>query len=172
MKSLIYLAVIPAVVWAALQYSSVFTGPSRSALSRQTLPELIQTLGEAHERGRELNAHSRALWRCLEGKEKIAGQVFAGRVELLEAAARFRDLQNGVPNYKWNCFRDHNPGDTDEEKLCRCVIGYVAPLAQAGSSDDKAVLDRLQAELKRHLESGTLRLRPARHLDPCPSPVK
>jgi hypothetical protein len=125
---------------------------------------LLRSLSEARERRQELESHSRALWRCLAEKNRLAREVCTGSLSLLEAAACFRDLQNAVPNYPWNEFRAIRPGRTDEEKLCLSVIDLVAVLAEESSSGGEAMLDRLKADLQLHLERGTLRLRPARPL--------
>lgn len=168
MKLLVYLAGVPAVVWAALHVSALFAPSGSSPLARQTLPELLRSLHEERARKRELDTHSRAMFRCLVEKDEIARQVCAGRLDLLEAAARFRDLQNAVPSYHWAEFRACRPGDTDEEKLCVAVLDLVTVFAADLSSGGAALLDRLGAELKLHRRRGTLRLRPARRPEARP----
>jgi hypothetical protein len=170
MKSLIYVAVIAGAVWVALnsQMSSLFVGHKGNSRRPQTLPELFHAIGVENERREELNARSIGISRCLAEKDRIAQEVLAGRLELLEAAAMFRDVQNAVSGYDWKLFRAVTPGATDEEKLCRAAIGYVSLFAEESSAGGRAVLDRLETELNLHLESGTLRLRSKRASDPCP----
>jgi hypothetical protein len=121
------------------------------------LPELIGTMQTGRARGEALTRRLQAMARCLEGKYAVAQQVLAGRLKLLEAAARFRDLQNAVPQYDWAMFRERYPGQSDEERHCQAVIGFVEQEAQARGTDP-GVVEELQVELRSRLQQGTLHL--------------
>src|SRR5690242_12435811 len=58
-------------------------------------------------------------------KQALVDGVIAGRVGLMEAAARFRALNAGEPAYG-GVIRTSYPGASDEESYCRNVIGFVA----------------------------------------------
>src|SRR5262249_25957613 len=94
----------------------------------------------------------------------VARDVIAGRVTLLDAAAAFGALQDAVPGYSWDGFREMYAGASDDERLCRAVILYVAvTLADdpglAGEAERAAdLVRRLWEELDAHLRAGTLRL--------------
>src|SRR5262245_13847278 len=46
----------------------------------------------------------------------IVDEILTGRMSLLEAAARFRDLDRGPPPILWDRFRAYYPGDSDDER--------------------------------------------------------
>jgi hypothetical protein len=87
----------------------------------------------------------------------VAGEVRAGRLSLLDAAARVRDIQSASPYFPWDHFRRMHPGATDDERFCRMVIELTAPSGGTLRGQDP-VVTRLEAELEDHLKNGTLRL--------------
>jgi hypothetical protein len=91
--------------------------------------------------------------RCF-AKDAVAAKVLAGRLTLLEAAARFRDLDRGPPAFDWEHFRAGTPNMSDEERHCREVINRVA----STWPDEAAVVVRLERELEKHRRHGTLHL--------------
>src|SRR5947208_11475587 len=59
--------------------------------------DVLTLLGQEHERGERLDMCREAVRRCLAGKNRTVADVVGGRADLLEAAAAFRDWQQGVP---------------------------------------------------------------------------
>jgi hypothetical protein len=110
-------------------------------------------------RGRELEQQRReALWRQLARKE-VAEAVIAGRLDLVEAASRFRELNRRVPVLIGDGIRLFYPAATEEESLCLQVIDRVHH--ELGEDDPclaAAVASELQSQLERHLRGGPLRL--------------
>jgi hypothetical protein len=101
----------------------------------------------------------RAYLRRVARKEQVVQEVLAGQLNLLEAAALFRALDHGPPEFHWDYFHDRWPGDTDEERHCHEVIDCVGSvLRRAADSRDQEVCARLRAELVEHLCRGTLHL--------------
>jgi hypothetical protein len=95
------------------------------------------------------------LWRH-EQQDKVVHDLAAGRCTLLAAAARLRAL------YKEDSVTDHvlrysYPAPTEEERVCRWVIDYFRT-SQKGEAGTPEVVERLERELREHLERGTLRL--------------
>jgi hypothetical protein len=90
--------------------------------------------------------------RSLREKDQVARAVIDGRLTLVEAAARFRAINASRPANLPVCL-DQYPGKTDEERVCREVIGYVETRLpeQPGTS---AFLARLESELEAHLAAG------------------
>jgi hypothetical protein len=86
----------------------------------------------------------------LEAKDEVAREVIAGRMTLAEAAARFRTIDASRPPHL-PVHLDVVPGSSDEERICRQVIAYVENNLE-GRPDRDAVLARLEADLRRHLE--------------------
>ena len=91
---------------------------------------------------------------------RIVQQVIAGQLTLLQAAERFRDLNEMDHEYRWDLFRRFVPGATDDERHCRQVIGYVAawPGSQHEHVRAAAECARLEDELRACLRHGPVRL--------------
>jgi hypothetical protein len=90
-------------------------------------------------------------------KEAVAEEAAAGRLTLLEAAARFRDLDADLPEEQRRALRLALPAGSDEERSCRQVLYYVEASLR-GRPDGPAALGRLKAQLDEALASGDLRL--------------
>jgi hypothetical protein len=97
-------------------------------------------------------------------KGRLAADVAAGRLTLLEAAAGFRELNSRWPPFDWRLWRQfiHGrfSGVSDEEGLCRQVIGCAKSTLWQQPEKAEQVARRLEAELDQHLRHGTLRLPP------------
>jgi hypothetical protein len=91
-------------------------------------------------------------------KQRLAGEVIAGRLSLREAAARFRGLDGQPPAACGEGLRATFPGASDDECRCRAVLSYVRVETSLRPGADPAVADRLEAELRGLLERGDLRL--------------
>jgi hypothetical protein len=106
----------------------------------------------------KLDAELAVVERRAVAKEQIAIDLVAGRLGLLEAAARFRELDTEVPDA--NPGRSHLsfPGHSDEERYCRQVIYHVQSLLDSLSQTQAATIARLQAELEGRLDKGSLHL--------------
>jgi hypothetical protein len=105
-------------------------------------------------------------WQCallkrMEARDRLVEALLADRLTLLQAAAGFRDLDQGSPEFNLGRFRQKASGQTDEERYCRLVILWAE--AQHVDSPERAarVAARLGEELKAHLRDGTIHLPPA-----------
>ena len=116
------------------------------------------------ERSRRLDDQMRVICRCIEEKERLAREVAAGRLGLVEAAARYRDLATEDPVITPDIFRRAYPGGSDEERYCRQVIVFVQEAVRERPGGDLAVVGRLEAELDDLLGRGDFRL-------PAPAPA-
>jgi hypothetical protein len=92
----------------------------------------------------------------LEAKSRMADEVIAGRLSLLEAAAGFKALDAAGPPAPGWVFPERPPDVSDDEYYCRMVIEFVRGTAAAGEADDAVC--PLQAELDARLRDGTLHL--------------
>ena len=99
------------------------------------------------------------LRRVLE-KDRLAGEVIEGRLSLVGAAARYRDLDEQPPPFSWSNFRSAYPGDSDDERHCRAVIVFVRAELGSRPGADPAVVGRLEAELHDLLNRAEFRLPP------------
>jgi hypothetical protein len=109
-------------------------------------PALDARDGETR-RGQELDGLRQSLDAYLRARREVLRQVADEALSLLEAAARFRDLDRG-PHGKTGrrCLRYYFGGHTDEERYCRMVIALVR---EEGWS--RTLLERLEEELNEYL---------------------
>jgi hypothetical protein len=115
------------------------------------------TILDEVERANRLAAEDGVALRRMAVKEAAAEEAAAGRLPLLEAAARFRDSDADVPESYRSAWRLTIPGGSEDERYCRQVLLYVGWLERHGEAR-AAALDRLQAELDEALARGDLRL--------------
>jgi hypothetical protein len=121
------------------------------------VPATLNALGEAEEFDRRLDEEVQAVQLRRALKDEAAEDVVAGRLTLVEAAARFRRLDaDASEEYRrgWGLLSE---GSSDEERYCRQVLGY-AGLALRGRADAADVLAGLNRQLEGALARGDLRL--------------
>jgi hypothetical protein len=90
--------------------------------------------------------------------QRLARDVAAGRLGLVEAASGYRDLAADDPAFNQEVFRRAYPCASDEESYCRQVIAFVRETLRDHPGADPAVVERLEAELQDRLERGDLTL--------------
>ncbi len=103
----------------------------------------------------ESNAECQAIDARTIAKGRIADEVIAGRLSLLQGAAACRDLDKLWPRSPiiWAYFPN---AVSEDEVYCLHVIGYVANEAPPNRAAE--LTDRLHAELDAILRDGTLHL--------------
>jgi hypothetical protein len=102
-----------------------------------------------------------------QARRQIALDLIARRLTLLRAAGRFRDFDEGNPDFNRKRFRDLYEGATDVERYCRRVIEAVGHEVVAKPDAPQDLVRRLEAELQGRLRSGTLHW-PCVTCLPCP----
>jgi hypothetical protein len=113
-------------------------------------------LAATEAEGKRLETRLHDVSRCLDVKRRLAAEVIAGRLTLLEAAAHFHDLNRDWPASKWEQFRQHWPGRSDDERHCREVISYVRSELQNLRRADLGPVACLEDELREYLDRGEL----------------
>jgi len=116
------------------------------------LTDLVHQLAEETRRGESLASRTGVTRRCIEGKREVTLEVIAGRLTLPEAAGRFRELQEMRDEVDEDS-RVPGPGHRDEEALCLNVIVWVAAELNNNPPQARAVVSRLEDELRDHLRS-------------------
>jgi hypothetical protein len=117
-------------------------------LKRPTLEAQTFILFESSPETKDIDARMSA-------KRRIAHELIAGRVSLLQAAAAFRDLDERRP--RAIIAAAHYPNAASEgEVYCLIVIGYVG--AEAPPDRAAELTGRLHAELNGMRRDRTLRL--------------
>jgi hypothetical protein len=100
-----------------------------------------------------IQRHSLALQR-LDAKKGIIGQIIDGRLQLVEAAARFRQLNRATAV-------GTTPNGESDEDLCRSIIGWVYLALSERPERAEALSEQLEAELAAHLKlHGAVNLAP------------
>jgi hypothetical protein len=130
-------------------------------LSPWDLARCSAELAAGRRRDEELEVILKHVDARLAGTQLVGADVRAGRLGLLEGAARLRDLNAADPTFDWDLYRAYRRGATDAERHCRDVVQLVAdpPDALPGEAE---VIGQLEAELAERLADGTLRLREPR----------
>jgi hypothetical protein len=111
----------------------------------------VSELRAERARGRELDEKIAAARRCSAAKGEVVQEVIAGRLALLEAAARLREFDAQVPDFPVTTIRLTVPGSSDEERYCRIVIWKAKSLLAQRPAEAEKVVQRLEVELERHL---------------------
>jgi hypothetical protein len=161
MRAALLLLVVVSLGGLLLLYGppALLSGDVKGDINRLPLLDLLDLLGQERERGEQLATRREAMLRSIEGKDRAAADLVAGRADLLEAAAVFRDLQQDVPGHDREAFRVAFPGRSEEESLCLAVIHHVEKAFDDMPGEQAAWVAELQSQLKAHQERGTLRLR-------------
>jgi hypothetical protein len=113
---------------------------------------------EEWERQRTLDDQVAASQRRLWTQERIVEQVIAQQLSLLEAAAQWGAVLEENPGINWEFYRGAWPANSDAERYCRNVIDAVQCKLRREPGRAAALTGALEAELRGHLEQGTLRL--------------
>lgn len=127
--------------------------------------EAFKTIDDAHDpvgslrdlqserrRSNELDAQRERILRWQEQMGEVVRAVIASRITLLEAAARFRELDRQLPEFNWEMFRQAYPGSSDAERHCRHVIASAEAELCRRPQEAAGVVARLEAELQEHLK--------------------
>ena len=159
MKTLFRLSVGAGLLCALLACGSYVypTWTARLGLNLTPWLDVQQDLAEARRRRETLNERTRLVQQDLGAKSRVIEDLRNDRLTLLEAAARFRDMGHSCLDPDGALFRQSYAGQTDAERWCRKVIGYMRAVNPA-HTDGASRADQLEAELSQHLAQGPLQL--------------
>jgi hypothetical protein len=100
----------------------------------------------------DMEQHDAVILNRISAKERVAEEVAAGQLTLIQAADRFRQLDQQFPAFDPKIVRFSDQADTDKERYCRLVIHYVRGTLTDQEDADFALLYRLEAELQDRLD--------------------
>jgi hypothetical protein len=119
------------------------------------LSELQSQLKRESQNARRLEKREQLVLSCIEAKRQLVEDLVGGRLTLLEAAARFRDLHRLVRNDAvMGMFRQLYPGDSDEGRYCHQVIWAVQNRGPSPSGKAAAAVARLKKEFEEETACG------------------
>jgi hypothetical protein len=119
-------------------------------------PDVSATAGL--DPGEDLDRRIAATLRRSQLLRRIARAVVEGRITLLEAAERFRELNESSCDFSQQMFRKIYAGASDDERYARYVIAVAESECAGDRQRARAVVTRLEAELSESLRRGTFRL--------------
>jgi hypothetical protein len=121
--------------------------------------EPVQGMEQPADWVTELELPNKAGLRRIAAKEQIVNDLESGRIGLLEAASRFRQVSAEAFYYLPVLRRRFPDAAHDDERICRNVIQYTYNVLHFHHPwRAEALCTRLEAELAQHLNAGTLRL--------------
>jgi hypothetical protein len=130
--------------------------PTDLGLDFWNVRELKTRLNHDLQLAAELEKEDDVVMRRIAAKEGIIDDLIGGRISLMEAAAQFRALNAGRRDYL-EVIRSTYPGRTDDERICRNVIGFVESYVKS-DEDGCHLVYRLNAELRQLVDGGRLKL--------------
>jgi hypothetical protein len=116
------------------------------------LPAAVGEYLDAYALRTELEERAATNHRRIQARRAVVTELLADRLTLVEAAARFRELDAGLPETRDRLVLA-NPGVTYELVLCGQVIEHArGELKVRAPEQVGSVVARLEAELQAHLE--------------------
>jgi hypothetical protein len=153
------LLLVPAVVVGFLAGGYYLTSrPSGGGQSREEddVPHVMGEMAQEQLHSLQLDGRREAGLARLTTKRQIGADLATGKLSLLEAAARLRDMNRSGPPSILRARQRHFPGLSEEELSCREAIGWVENWLAEDPSRDRSLIGRLEAELSEHLRRGKL----------------
>jgi hypothetical protein len=119
------------------------------------LPTAVVEYLDAFALDTESQERAAMSYRCLQAKRAVVTELLADRLTLLEAAARFRELDAGMPEARDRLLQAY-PGVPYQVALCQQVIARARSELEARALEQvESVVARLEAELQAHRECET-----------------
>jgi hypothetical protein len=103
------------------------------------------------QRNLQLREGMAAVNRVSADKHELTAEVIAGRLGLVEAAQRFREIDAAAPTFNHEALVLTWPGRTDEERYCREVMGFVRATLSEEPDRRQLVMGQLETELNHYL---------------------
>jgi hypothetical protein len=156
------LAALALLLLAALAWPGCF---DTLGVNVTRIPDDANRLQRENQRGDQLEAAWAESSRRAEKRRHVILQLAAGKLSVPEAARQFWDARVAADEV----LRDQlvwERGDTEEERLCRHVIGWIrAELDDRPEEAERAIAKR-EAELAKHLAKHGRVILPGQHLPP------
>jgi hypothetical protein len=129
---------------------------------RPTPTAISQGLPEEGDRAARLDQQGAVVRARIEFTRRVALQLIAQRLSLIEAAHQLRDLDHsltpGQPEIYKVTFLSLYPGQSEDERYCQRAIHVVEGELSCEPAQRRAITRRLTDELRRELQRGMLRV--------------
>jgi hypothetical protein len=123
---------------------------SDAGLDFWSLPELYASLENSNREMAELEQRQKGIFHRMDAKQEVLRALRADELSLVEAAARFGEVNRREPE-TMGYVRGMYPGHSDEERLCRQVLGWAQFNLGDESVKSRATVLRLEAEMEAYL---------------------
>jgi hypothetical protein len=146
-RPLYALAALGLLVLAALAWPGLFAALGLDV--RRTSAD-VSYLNRELERSDRLDADRAEAVRRKAARRRLIRDLAAGRLSVPEAAQRFWEIRVAPTFF----LRDHlqkEQGDSDEERLCRHVIGWIPEVLEDRPEEAERAVALREAELAKHL---------------------
>jgi hypothetical protein len=129
-----------------------FRHPAAEETNNHMLPGRVGEWYVAMIQAQDLEVQAKLVQQRCDAKNAVVADVIAGRLTLLEAAARFRSLNASCPQAKqWLSYKFRD--QSYELALCRSIINRVeVELRSRASQQEYDTVARLESELAEHLQ--------------------
>jgi len=121
-----------------------------------------QEVPEEGDRAVRLDRQGAVVRARIEFTRRVALQLIAQRLSLLEAAHQLRDLDRSLapaqPDIYGGAFLNLYPGQSEDERYCQRAIHVVEGELVSEPAQRRAITRRLTDELHRELQGGVLRV--------------
>lgn len=139
---------------------------SQLGLNLAELIDLQKQIVESQRRGEELDQLSKFAYQAVLKREQVMDEMREHKLDLVGAAARFRDITRGLPPAHRRFLQDAYPCPTIEESYCRQVVYYLRGEA-IDHPEVGPTADAMEAELNRRLQNGPIDLPESQPAPPC-----
>jgi hypothetical protein len=133
--------------------------PSREEVAATGVPQQLPEEGDSAARLDQQGAVVRAR---IEFTRRVALQLIAQRLSLIEAAHQLRDLDHslapGRPDIYHVTFLKLYPGQSEDERYCQRAIHVVEGELASEPVQRRAITQHLMDELRQELQRGVLRV--------------
>jgi hypothetical protein len=118
-------------------------------------PDTDMMADRERQRRGQLDGICQQVQRRTKARDRVVTDLIEKRITLFEAAAHFRVLDATLPGQLMftHWLRKVYPGRSDEERLCNRVIDFARRTLADQPRQAAVVVERLQAQLRQHLEA-------------------
>ena len=116
--------------------------------------DIPRQMADEQEREAILDARLKVTLGRIDYRQKVVEDLIAGQISLPNAAAKFEELNATYAGGTAAVLSF--PGVSEEESRCRQIIGQVKVMFENRPSESSAIVERLEAELRKHMGRSTI----------------